>query len=56
MHTATKTLAKSDSGLLTLAFVAFLGAAVVFVTGFAHSATLHDAAHDTRHGTGFACH
>lgn len=56
MMTQTKTIAKADSGLLTIAFVAFFGAAVVFVTGFAHSATLHDAAHDTRHATGFACH
>lgn len=38
--------------VLTLA----AGLAVVFLTGFAHSATLHDAAHDTRHAMAFPCH
>jgi cobalt transporter subunit CbtB len=37
-------------------FVTLIGATVVFVAGFAHSQTLHDAAHDMRHTTGFPCH
>jgi len=48
--------AKTASGLLAYVLVAFLGASLVFVAGFANSATMHDAAHDTRHSTGFPCH
>ncbi len=35
---------------------ALLGAFVVFGVGFAHSTSLHNAAHDTRHAIGFPCH
>lgn len=35
---------------------ALLGAFVIFGVGFAHSNVLHNAAHDTRHATGFPCH
>ena len=39
------------------AFVAFLfGAFLVFCAGFAHSDTVHNAAHDTRHSFAFPCH
>ncbi len=34
----------------------FVGAALVFGTGFAGADILHNAAHDTRHGLGFPCH
>ncbi|WP_132804956.1 CbtB domain-containing protein [Tepidamorphus gemmatus] len=45
------------SSRLTVASVVFLmGAAVVFVTGFAHPQALHDAAHDARHALSFPCH
>ena len=33
-----------------------LGAGLVFLVGFAQSAALHDAAHDTRHSMAFPCH
>jgi cobalt transporter subunit CbtB len=33
-----------------------IGLIVVFGVGFAGSATLHDAAHDTRHAFNFPCH
>ncbi len=33
-----------------------LGAALIFVAGFAPQDALHNAAHDTRHGSGFPCH
>ena len=33
-----------------------LGIALVLVIGFAGSETLHDAAHDLRHSSGFPCH
>lgn len=32
------------------------GFALVATIGFAHSATLHNAAHDTRHALAFPCH
>ena len=54
--TQTTTLTRADTGLATLLFVAFLGAGLLFAAGFANSATLHDAAHDTRHSVGFPCH
>ena len=53
---ATLTQAKTTSSLLSIVFVAFFGASLVFLSGFAHSQTLHDAAHDMRHSTGFPCH
>ena len=53
--TAAKTIAKTTS-LLEVAFVALLGAGILFTAGIAHSQTLHDAAHDTRHASGFPCH
>ncbi len=56
MNTATQTAVKTDTSLLSIAFVAFLGLSVLFIAGFANSATLHDSAHDTRHAIGFACH
>lgn len=34
----------------------FAGLLLVFLTGFAHSEVLHDAAHDTRHALSFPCH
>lgn len=33
-----------------------LGAFFVFGIGFAHSAAVHDTAHDVRHSYGFPCH
>ena len=57
MTTKTAIQAQSKAGLLvSVALMAALGATMVFVAGLAHSATLHDAAHDTRHATGFPCH
>jgi len=53
----TQTAAQTDAGsIMTIAFVAMLGMTVLFVAGFANSATLHDAAHDMRHAAGFPCH
>lgn len=47
---------QTKSSLLPLIFTAFFGASLVFLSGFAQSQTLHDAAHDMRHSTGFPCH
>ena len=56
MNTTTQAAVKTDSKMISIAFVAFMGLSVLFIAGFASSATLHDAAHDTRHAIGFACH
>ncbi|MBS0564257.1 MAG: CbtB-domain containing protein [Proteobacteria bacterium] len=56
MNAMTHTAAKSASGLMQIVFVALIGATIVFAAGLAHSQTLHDAAHDMRHSTGFPCH
>ncbi len=56
MTTINQSAAKSTTGLLSIVFVALIGATVLFVAGHAQSATLHDAAHDMRHATGFPCH
>ncbi len=47
----TRTAARAS---LAAAFA--LGAGLVFLVGFAQSAALHDAAHDTRHTMAFPCH
>ncbi len=56
MNVTTKTAATTSTGLLSVVFVALVGATLLFVAGHAQSATLHDAAHDMRHATGFPCH
>jgi cobalt transporter subunit CbtB len=33
-----------------------LGAALIFLTGFAPIEVVHNAAHDTRHSAAFPCH
>jgi cobalt transporter subunit CbtB len=48
--------AKVQTSLMSILFVATLGMGSVFLVGLAQSQTLHDAAHDVRHATGFACH
>lgn len=53
--TATTTTA-AQTNILTITFVALLGAAMVFLAGHAQSSVLHDAAHDVRHVAGFPCH
>ena len=56
MTTKTQTGADVDTGLATILFVALIGATLLFTAGFANSAVMHDAAHDTRHSIGFPCH
>lgn len=59
MTTMTKTTARTEakaSGLLSVVFVTLIGATILFAAGHAQSSTLHDAAHDMRHATGFPCH
>ncbi len=52
----TQTLSQTRTGLLTVLFVATLGLALITLTGHLQASTLHDAAHDVRHATGFPCH
>jgi cobalt transporter subunit CbtB len=56
MTTLIKSQTKTQSAILSALFVAVLGGTMLFAAGFAQSATLHDAAHDVRHATGFPCH
>jgi cobalt transporter subunit CbtB len=37
-------------------FALSLGAALIFVVGFAYPSAIHNAAHDTRHSMSFPCH
>ncbi len=51
------TLPLSISDRLVAGIVAlFLGSFLIYGAGLAHSRTLHDTAHDTRHSYGFPCH
>ncbi|MCL5775620.1 CbtB-domain containing protein [Limibaculum sp. FT325] len=52
----TSTIARSESGLAAIVVAMVMGAALVFTAGFANSALLHDAAHDSRHAISFPCH
>ena len=54
MTTQTQTKAAATS-LTAILFVALLGTGMLFLVGMAQSQTLHDAAHDVRHATGFPC-
>ncbi|MFC7397039.1 CbtB-domain containing protein [Chelatococcus sp. GCM10030263] len=57
MQVYAETRAGSRTDALKIALVAFaMGVALVFVTGFAHSEAIHNAAHDTRHALSFPCH
>ncbi|MEQ8353954.1 MAG: CbtB domain-containing protein [Kiloniellaceae bacterium] len=59
MHTATTIQTHSrisQSRRVIAAATLLFGLGLVFVTGFASSATLHNAAHDTRHAMAFPCH
>jgi cobalt transporter subunit CbtB len=56
MNTKTTLTTTATTALVQVAFVALLGLTVMLVAGHAQSATLHDAAHDVRHATGFPCH
>jgi cobalt transporter subunit CbtB len=56
-HTVSLTGSRTVSErMIAGALALFLGAFFVWGAGFANSATLHEAAHDTRHAYGFPCH
>ncbi|WP_342642540.1 CbtB domain-containing protein [Rhodoligotrophos ferricapiens] len=57
--TAASDRASSSSVLSRLAAPALIfamGTALVFLAGFSHAQSLHDAAHDTRHALSYPCH
>ena len=56
MSSAAEKIKIVPSPLITIFIAMFLGLGVVYVAGHAQSSTLHDAAHDARHATGFPCH
>ena len=57
MMTIAKTSAsEKTTALLSVLGMVLLGLTIVVAAGHAQSATLHDAAHDVRHATGFPCH
>jgi cobalt transporter subunit CbtB len=47
---------RSKTTLLSVIAAAFIGLGIVTLAGHVQAATLHDAAHDVRHATGFPCH
>ncbi|WP_163847326.1 CbtB domain-containing protein [Pseudooceanicola aestuarii] len=53
---AQRTNATSTSTLVGAITAMLIGAAIIVLAGHVQAATLHDAAHDVRHATGFPCH
>lgn len=57
MTTATVTSQASVSERAkAVAAALVLGFVLIYSVGFSASATIHNAAHDTRHGLAFPCH
>lgn len=56
MTTQTQSQTTSLAGISAAVAVAAMGIALMVITGHVQAATLHDAAHDVRHATGFPCH
>ena len=54
--TAVQTTAISQSRRVIALATLLFGLGLIFLTGFANSATVHNAAHDTRHAMAFPCH
>ncbi|GAU81508.1 hypothetical protein BIWAKO_01402 [Bosea sp. BIWAKO-01] len=50
------TQASASERVKAVAAALALGAALIFTVGFAHSTSVHNAAHDTRHTLAFPCH
>lgn len=53
---STEAASASSSRIVAIALAALLGTLIVAGTGFAQSAAVHNAAHDTRHSLAFPCH
>ena len=48
--------AATPAALIPAVSAILLGVFLVLGMGFAHSATIHNAAHDSRHSLAFPCH
>ncbi len=47
---------KSATTTIAILFAAIVGFGIISVAGHVQADTLHTAAHDVRHATGFPCH
>ncbi len=56
VNTAAIAGSHTRSGIGAAIAAAFMGLAIIVITGHVQAGTLHDAAHDVRHATGFPCH
>lgn len=56
MTTMTQTATRTTSNTLVMAFTALLGLGIIAFAGHVQASTLHGAAHDVRHASGFPCH
>ncbi len=56
MNALTASLSKVHERAAAVVCAALFGTFLVFGVGFAHSDTVHNAAHDTRHSLAFPCH
>ena len=56
MNTTQVAAGLRSTALMQAIFAIMVGGLIIFASGFAQSQTLHDAAHDMRHSTGFPCH
>ncbi|MCF6272079.1 MAG: CbtB-domain containing protein [Rhodobacteraceae bacterium] len=54
--TAAQADNRSEISLRSIILTATFGLGIMFAAGFAQSAVIHDAQHDTRHAIGFPCH
>jgi cobalt transporter subunit CbtB len=56
MTTTTRSASAVEPSLVAILATAAIGLAIIVFTGHLQAQTLHAAAHDTRHATGFPCH
>jgi cobalt transporter subunit CbtB len=52
----TLTYTRVTSRTLSLIAATLIGIGIITLAGHVQASTLHDAAHDVRHATGFPCH
>lgn len=56
MTTLTRRISNVNTAYTAIAFSAILGLGLIIFSGHLQATTLHNAAHDVRHATGFPCH